>query len=194
MRTLGSFGERFPRFHPFATRIAHWHGRSLMLALALQVPVIAWAHAHHIEWGMLPLLMVCALPSFFVGLASHYHSRALCTYCADQTPVNIGAIAERRRWLLWISHSGLFMAIEYSAFLAALLTLRHFYGRNGFDYAWLAIYVIWAKDAYVMHWHRLLQPACPYCPRWDEGGEHEEVPEPVPPAGSRTPTPVKVTT
>jgi hypothetical protein len=40
-----------------------------------------------------------------------------------------------------------------------------------------------AALAYVMSIHRPLQPWCPQC-HWDDGGDEEPAPEPVPPSGA----------
>src|SRR3954463_14567512 len=51
---------------------------------------------------------------------------------------------------------------------------------------WLIMAVnitVWSPIVYMNicgQWHQWLHPWCPYCRRWDEGGDPEVVPDPVP--------------
>lgn len=110
------------------------------------------------------------------------HGLALCPLCARATPLDGPAMAQRKsRQLRW-AHASYRRGwgISFLVVFAALLALSFFWPRPALWAYWM--YLDNTVMAYLMSVHQPLQPWCPQC-HWDDGGDHEEVPEPVPPMG-----------
>lgn len=185
----GGYGRRYR----IGTRLAHWQIPALLLAAMLQIPIIFAKHSGLISPLAYQLLGIVATSGVIITIgAEMYHERVLCTICAVNTPADIGAAAQRERRTLWWAHSAYATLILFGSIAATSWALIHLHS-GWSDYVWLGVYGMWGLDAYAKARHRLLRPKCPYCPRWDEGGEHETVPEPTPPSQSPSPKPVSVT-
>lgn len=95
-------------------------------------------------------------------LIRRHHGLTLCPLCAIATPLNGPEQAQRRAQSLRCAHW------MWSRRAGVPIDL------------WIAV---GAAEAYVMSVHRVLQPWCPQC-HWDDEGDQELVPDPVPPSGA----------
>jgi hypothetical protein len=192
MPIVASLDERFPWLNRIANRLAHQLTAAAIASAIAQIPVMLTHHASPAWHLPAELLFLFALAWLTVTwLANGYHHQALCTICPEQVPLDIAEVARRRRPWLWIAHSALFSLASFTAlgFLFWLDTRPD----DWLSYTGHAVfYLLLAIEAYAMQQHRLLQPCCPWCD-WDEGGEHEDVPEPTPPSNAPSPSPTQVT-
>jgi hypothetical protein len=141
-----------------------------------------------------PILLILALIGLvaLIGLylIRRYHGMTLCPLCATATPLDGPGQAQRRARSLRCAHwmwSRRYQRVYDVAMLAAiglffvLTDVCHVGRRAGVSIdLWIAV---GAAEAWVMSVHRPLQPWCPQC-HWDEGGDEELIPDPVPPAGA----------
>lgn len=115
---------------------------------------------------------------------THMILSPICMKCMRSVPVDAPAQAQRQMYLLWIFHymtGWLFLgvmvglAVVSSIFRVTLLGTIYepTWTRAPLDI--LIMGVIWSGWV-----HHKLRPWCPYCKDWDEGGEHEVVPDPLP--------------
>lgn len=217
MSALSNADERYPWLNHVATRLAHYQPLILITAAIVTAASVAARHSSIAATGVSYGVAVAAgfLVTTIVVIvltAERYHLARLCTICADNTPADGAAEAQRIKYpWLWFKHSKamvylaaiLLLAVLVVAAIGAWLHLNapnfwtmSYYQLTGegdwTDYLFAVLYLNWALDTYANLRHRPLIPWCPWCRRWDEGGEHETVPEPTPPSQSPTPTPVQV--
>jgi Na+/melibiose symporter-like transporter len=172
--TLSSFGDyadRSPRLRLIATRFAHYYPAVMALAVVLEATLALVGERspiHYLRYLMLALLLA-------VSLASAWHSYALCERCAELTPADASAVAERQRWVLWLHHRAMWFGLGMLTGAAAVDYLTHI------GTVIYAVYVFFFIDSLVGQHHRLLEPWCPWC-HWDDGGAEEQVPTPPVPS------------
>lgn len=127
------------------------------------------------------VLIVCML---WMICAAHHHGLVLCPLCAIAVPLDGPERAvTKATTLLWAHRiftrpyrvAGMVGAA--TACIVSLTLLKHG--------SLLAYWVggLSVIQAYLMRVHEPLQPWCPHC-HWDDDGDPEIVPDPVPPSGA----------
>lgn len=120
-------------------------------------------------------------------VSSWRHSRSLCLLCVSDIPMDPTTAARE-------THRGRLRAFHLTADRPYLATAAILAG-IGVSFWWFwAFAMVWtwlAVEAYAGHWHRLLEPWCPWCR--PGGGGHEDLspdsgPDPSLPADPRTVT------
>jgi hypothetical protein len=157
--------------------MAHAIPYLLMIALALRV-------AYFLKLSLIPSIFDTVATSVFmagmVALYQHLRFGGLCLRCMRSTPLNPGREVSRNKAFLWQIHwpTRRFCAV-FGACVVILLVGEHTHGvvytlsKIPMDIQFFSL--TWAT------WiHHRLQPWCPYCRGWDEGGEEELVPDPDP--------------
>jgi hypothetical protein len=127
---------------------------------------------------------------FLLLWTRRYHGLTLCPLCAIATPLNGPEKARDRAAILQWAHRmySRRYSLIYALIIVTYLGLFYFLlkvGRLGplSNLPLDLFFVTGFVEAYVMSVHRPLQPWCPQC-HWDDGGDQEPSPDPVPPSGA----------
>ncbi len=169
-----------------------------MKRLLLALDRAAFRAAHRL-WPLLAVLfgprLIPSFPSFwsdvivysglplliwgFWGLLRH----GFCYDCMLLYPLDAQKQAERRKWLLWIAHKGLW--IVGSAILLDLFDAYLTVSWNNLKWYPLDIPLgaLFCLMLYAGRRHLILQPKCPYCHRGGRGRDDDEDAPPTPPGG-----------
>jgi hypothetical protein len=139
--------------------------------------------------------MIVPLGLMSLLFAEHYHGVVMCPLCAAAVALDGARQAERRTGTLRLAHrmySAAYQVVDIALCAAVLIGLLVLSAQgNSSDLALtlvtVAMFASTAIEAYVLGVHRPLQPWCPQC-NWDEGGDEEAIPDPVPPSGVKAPT------
>jgi hypothetical protein len=129
------------------------------------------------------LLLVCYLVSI-----QHQVTARLCIRCMEEVPVDASERAQRQHLWLRIQHmSGKTMLIILAVLLAPPWLASAFLdlSERGQSLLGLGLDVWTFSLMYSMWLHHRLRPWCPYCRRWDDDGDAEWVPDPVPAEGKK---------
>ncbi|GAB0105262.1 hypothetical protein JMUB6875_42400 [Nocardia sp. JMUB6875] len=157
--------------------IAHRMG-SILAVTTLAGAVATWVEN---SWVSVTLagLVTAAFTVGTVVSVLHMELTRICAACMRAVPADAPVRAQRRRWLLRVAHVGsgrsglhLFAVIAVSTLAAVLAGIRGRYVTVP-----MAFWPLLVSYAGLIH-HRL-RPWCPYCPRWDDGGDLQE-PSPDP--------------
>lgn len=136
-----------------------WHAPSAVLRIANMV------------------VMLCSWAMMF-----HRRSRGLCVRCMTEVPLDAPAEAQRRKSLLWLVHAlgsrkgaiWLFVLLGVALALPAVVRAPLALSFSMLPFCVFSLVVVYGESL-----HHRLQPWCPYCRRWEDGGEHEPSPDPV---------------
>lgn len=170
MSTIASPND-WHRLRLLATRLAHYQPAVLVLAIVVQIGQVLTGYDK--GWPTVWInASVCALmvPTY---VAAMWHDRQLCERCAEQTPLDIGATAERERYILWWHHYDGYFGL---GLLGAAILVKWQLHIDTFFYVMFSYFAVGAVAALR---HRLLEPKCPYC-NWRDGGGKEKSPSPAP--------------
>jgi hypothetical protein len=119
------------------------------------------------------------------------HSRNLCWRCWKIVPLDPEAKVKKHdralRAMHWVWNKGFkaFLALM-AVFFFPLVFVVVVFPLIGLDtkpwnlFGFVGIFGVQMFLAYTGNRHQWLRPWCPYCKRWDDGGSHEVVPDPVP--------------
>ncbi|MGX1811466.1 hypothetical protein ACWIGI_37565 [Nocardia sp. NPDC055321] len=109
------------------------------------------------------------------GPPVHHELARLCIRCMEDVPPDAARQAQRYRWFLRFDH--------WSDKLRTIIAFALVMTVGVIFYSWLPVAI--AVDSFLtltmfsMWIHHRLRPWCPYCTPWDEGGQHEAIPDPV---------------
>lgn len=115
------------------------------------------------------------------ALSGWRHSRSLCEKCVRATPLNTDAAVEKNSWWLRVLHWLMGNPLKYTAAVFGLIGVEAFTSGLISVVANVAVCILLGVIINAQLKHQLLSPWCPWC-RWDNGGDDESVPEPVPPS------------
>lgn len=158
------------------------HAQPWIFIAAIVTNIVGWWLATSVLFLVVvggPVLLLVLLSI----VANRYHLAQLCPRCAAATPLDGLAAAEEHGMELRIYHAGrIGVAVLVGIVVLNLLLPRPWnqitsaLGNLAFAaYAWAGLR------------HRPLQPWCPYCNPWNDGGPHECVHTPTPdPSGVKT--------
>lgn len=164
-------------------RIAHL--TPLLCALSVATAVPRWLYADGWVIGVSDTVGFLVLIGMMIGIFHSVGTR-LCEACAAATPLDPARTVKRNRWALWLAHKVYDRSFQFVlVLLVAILGVGQL--AKWLDMPWLnAPFTVLTAGFMFGCWrHHQLQPWCPYCGRWDDGGEREVVPDPDP-AGSKT--------
>jgi hypothetical protein len=172
---------RMPNLPEFARRVdryTYWMGHIFMAAAIIHLPLDIASYFWTDEpWGLFWGNQVLFLVLFFGAIL--HEIGAMCERCMQRVPADAAYQAQQkqRRWM-WNFHLGTSWWFLGPLLLAGSISIQigsvHFPPVGILGAIW---YVFWS---YSWRRHSLLRPWCPYCSGWDEGGEHEHVPNPDP--------------
>jgi hypothetical protein len=109
----------------------------------------------------------------------HNDFTRLCVRCMQEVPADAPVRAQRQSWLLWLQHflNRLPLQLGFLAVMVAMsMACKHFGWPR---VATLPVDLVWFAWMYGTWLHHRLQPWCPYCRDWGDGGIHEPSPDPV---------------
>lgn len=164
-----------------STAIAH--SLIYVLAVGVALHVLSWFRVlNDLDFIVSALLIVCWPVAVW-----HHHLAGLCVRCMAEMPADAPVRAERRRWLLRFSHfSATLKGLVVMQFvcIAPLLIVIFFpsvFAGGLHSFLWCRIPGdIWIFTLIYSTWlHHRLRPWCPYCRRWDGGGDPEPSPDPT---------------
>jgi hypothetical protein len=136
--------------------------------------------------GYLPLAVwmpICWAASILIVVSTvHLALGRICLRCMEAVPADAPVRAQRRLWLLWFSHrfTGWRYYVTLLGILAAVLAFRLGLGLQPGTHRWTTA----PADGFILatFWagwiHHRYRPWCPYCRRWDDGGDREPAPDP----------------
>jgi hypothetical protein len=176
--------DRSPRAGNLA-RIAHWMPAVLIATAAVRI--VHWFSDLIPVWlgvGVEVLMLVT-----LITLTIHQGLARICLRCMEEVKPDAPLRAQRKRWVLRIWHLGNSWRVCLTWLVTIILVsyLRAWLKNAGYDWHWVnapidVIFLLWV---YSMVFHHRVSPWCPYCRKWDDGGNHEVAPTPDP-AGTRT--------
>jgi hypothetical protein len=175
--------DRNPRSGWFA-RIAH----VILPIAAINTALSVWNWFANVpDWLAWANTVVFSV--VFMAALLHQALARICLRCMEEVPADAPVRAQRRRSVLWFEHRTKPIWIYLLMWLAAIALsggLRYALYRglptedvhDNWTSAPVTLLILLVVYAMVLH-HRL-QPWCPYCKGWDEGGDHERTPTPDP--------------
>lgn len=179
MNVVDNFGDpdRSPSTR-HAARIAH-----LMLPLA-----IVSMGVRSVEWFVrlpywLSIPVAALVTTTFIFGVLHLSIARICLRCMEEVPADAPVRAQQQRWLLWYEHlwRNPKWALAFIAVLFGAPFLRQkLFGDTGGFWLYAPTDIGWFLMVYATWVHHRVSPWCPYCRRWDEGGDHEPSPTPNP--------------
>jgi hypothetical protein len=166
-------------------RLLMFAGHYAFLALAALVALVVADDAAGQRVPLLSLAADIALPVcivvMFVGFS--YHNVRLCERCVTATPLDPQKAVTRWDAVLRFDHMRGWKFLAYFALFAANVAANVAANWRGWGDVTDILFVVFIGALYGAEYgHRRLYPWCPYCPRWDGGGEHElspDVPDPA---------------
>ena len=165
-----------------ASRLAHWTPFLWLLFLTSHIALVVLTAGRPL-WTSIVGGLVIALIVLAILAAESWHMYAMCPVCARKIPLDPAAkVTQKRRRLSlvhWLSDRQKY--INRTILVLFVLSLVPYANLAAFPLVILAL----AAIAYLGNVHLPLQPWCPYCRRWDEGGDHERAPTPDP-TGAKT--------
>lgn len=182
MTSSAPFSDQSPAFRVLSA-LAHALIYVLVITAATRV-----ASYFHLLVGVNQIatyaLVICWMAAIY-----HRVLGTLCVQCMNEVPADAPVRADRYKWLLRFAHfttTRLGILTAMVIYLAPLVV--------GIIHPVIAshelLYVptdLWFFAAIYTEWqHHRLRPWCPYCRRWDDGGDHEPAPDPT---ASNTTTP-----
>jgi hypothetical protein len=175
--------DRSPRSRKIA-RIAHW--MPVVLVVTAGVRIVGWFGD-----GLVPTWLgvgvEAAMLAVLITLFLHQQLARICLRCMEEVKEDAPIRAQRNRGILKIWHLGNSSRVVLIWLAVLVLTglgRSWLKDRFGYDWNWLnaPTDVIFLLYVYSLIFHHRVSPWCPYCRRWDEGGEHEVAPTPDPTA------------
>ena len=138
-------------------------------------------------------IFLWAFATMIIGF--RHDRKTFCLRCIRETPLDPQKeIVRYDRRLRVIHANSPKRFLVYAALWVVLAFGSSFFlnwitpGADDLPPLWLVLlvnFMIWFPIVYMNicgQWHQWLHPWCPYCRRWDEGGEPEVVPDPIPSA------------
>jgi len=120
------------------------------------------------------------VPLIFLAVV-HPTRVPMCPSCVDQIPLDPQAAIDRHRRALFsahVIHDRPYFSVAWLGALALLsMTTVHVTGVTTFYAFWDLAFLVYCYTAWR---HHHLQPWCPFCQGWEDGGEPERVPDPDP--------------
>lgn len=170
----------------FLQRVAHLFPAVIVIDTVLFVLIQAGALPRWLSMATLaPILLVLVIGQMHVLFAR------ICLPCMEQVREDASVrVQSNRRWVrttLRIYHltdGWKFFLVVAGPMIVAGLLVRWLAGETLEDWEWgWTIQVpahVWLMASFGSMWrHHKYLPWCPWCRRWDEGGEHEPSPDPV---------------
>lgn len=177
-------GDRRPRVRRVTNWIGHRWAPLVVLFMATAAPFdLAPKH----DWIVSAASKTHGLLFMAVVLLGVFHDVRLCEPCIAAMPLDGAAEAERRRWMLRVTHAGKGLASNIAYVGVLLLPLLAPHGPYRFA-ADIAILVPIAAYWVVQRTHRRLYPWCPWC-TWGGGGDGIHEPSPDPSINTPSPQP-----
>jgi hypothetical protein len=165
------------------TRVAHWVPAALLITMIVRI--VHWFSDLIPVWlGVgVEVVMIVTMITMFL----HQGLARICLRCMEEVKPDAPLQAQRKRKILKIWHLGQSWRVSLAWLAAILLTngVRIWLNDDfGYDWHWInaptdVIFGLWI---YSMVFHHRVSPWCPYCRRWDDGGDHEAIPDPVEPS------------
>lgn len=154
------------------------HALPWVLGVAVVLRIAAWfGVSTWLDVGAGAALLACTITTIVHRRSSH-----LCVRCMDEFPADAPVRAEQRKTVLWFCHavtSGIGPAVSIGP-AVALPVLAIVFGDPTLQrLARIPLDLLVFSVAYASWLHHRLQPWCPYCRGWDEGGDPEPSPDPT---------------
>lgn len=175
--TTGS-GE--PPMTTLQRRVAHampW------LIIAVVVERVLW-YADRVP-NLVDLAVALVIVGAYFTMIYHFVTPRLCLSCLRNAPLD--PQGEVNQWDILLRWRHLPTGKNVRIMLAALALTYVGIFIDG----WVSVLfripfdALWLGQMYAFWMHHRLQPWCPYCRRWDEGGDPELVPDPDPAEGKK---------
>ncbi|WP_162625542.1 hypothetical protein [Mycolicibacterium llatzerense] len=153
------------------------HAITYVLPVTFVVLVAAaFGAASYVNHFAMAALLMC----WFATLA-HHDNGQLCVRCIESVPKDAALRADGCRVPLRFAHF-----VESTAGILAMVTVclvpvvaTIILPAPTVDRVYLAVHM-WVFAVIYADWtHGRLRPWCPFCRRWDDGGDHEPSPDPV---------------
>lgn len=119
----------------------------------------------------------------FIMMTLHFISARLCLPCLRNAPLNPEKEVRQRQWFLWFQHQPVGYLMRLWLVAVVLMIIGNWLGGWVDAVLHLPNDVLWYAYMYAFWTHHRLQPWCPYCRPWDDGGDPELVPDPDPAEG-----------
>jgi len=182
--TAASAGAGEPRAYRFVMWLAHRQPHALAALIATdaaQRVALAYRPDTLLYWALTVASALALAAVIGAIFANRRHDATLCTRCARKTPLDGPAAAAEHDRALRLYHR---LADRPGLLLVGLVAVS-VRGSWLLPPLWriLTGAVVWgtfAVEAAAALRHRPLQPWCPYCHRWDDGGDEEPSPTPPP--------------
>lgn len=168
-----------------------WFARIAHVVLPVMLVVMAMravnAFTNLPDWLMLANSVAWIV--VIVTSTRHIQLARICLRCMEDVPADAPVRAQRRRPQLWFEHESrrVWVASLICGFIISTPVLLHWLlYRDLPDHDVHDNWTILPGDLVLALWiygsvlHHRLQPWCPYCRGWDEGGERERTPTPDP--------------
>lgn len=165
----------------FLTALAH--SLVYVLVVGLVLHVVSWFRIlNDLDLIVTALLIMCLPVAVW-----HHHTGGLCIRCMAELPAHAPVRAERMRWMLRFAHFACTvkgLVVMHVVCFTPLLIVIFFpsvFADGIRSFVWFRIPGdIWISTLIYSTWlHHQLRPWCPYCRRWDDGGEPEPSPDPT---------------
>lgn len=156
------------------------HSIPLLMVVAVTARAVWLLHLVS-AFSALDTFSSLALMIGVVALVFHLRNGGLCLRCIRNTPLNPQLAVNRNKFFLWVIHlqGKRFWLTLGACQLVVLLGAAY---ASGFilTLTKLPLDVMFFSMMWAAWQHHRLEPWCPYCRGWDEGGEEEVVPDPDP--------------
>lgn len=180
---FGGDGADTPRSR-FLTKAAHTFPLAVGVVFGTNFAIDIWGSIGTIPIWVSLISVAFTAVCFFLLLIFNLHGvlGRLCIRCMQGVPADASFQAERRKWLLYLNHHYTkfmllgFLLIGIASWVVQPL-LMHTTGPSAIMIPGDSIMLMLVTSIWVHHRYR---PWCPYCKRWDNGGEREVVPTPDP--------------
>lgn len=167
-------------------RLAHLLPWALVLYLGYSV--LRWVGVIDVR-GWLGVLVELPLVAVLLASLFHVELARLCLLCAKGMPLNPDKIRRRDldlllRWSHRFTDERFWYLKVFGGLLAVEALIRWATGITYPDGRWLDIPAdLFFLGSLLAFWrHHRYKPWCPYCKKWDDGGQPEHVPDPDPAA------------
>lgn len=152
--------------------VTHWMLWAIAVQAVLRVP---WYFGHN-SWALDLGGWLCTV----LIILSQVHNlfARLCVKCMEAVPADAGQRAQRQQSVLWLSHS-LTSLRGFGLYAIACVGVSMLVASGFPRLITVPLDLFTTTFLYSLWLHHKLRPWCPYCRRWDDGGEHEPSPDPV---------------
>lgn len=162
------------------TAMAHSLPTVIVISLALRVVFllgVSWLADYDANATLILIITVLVLNS-------HLRRGGLCLRCATNVPLDPQREVTRNKWFLYQTHWSRRKFLLIFGACCALMWVGNFINGDHTSLLNRLLHLPLDFMFYTIIWaawiHHRLEPWCPYCRRWDEGGDPEFVPDPDP--------------